>query len=152
MHIEYEAKFLDINRDEIRKKLEQIGARIIRSEFFQKRSVFHLPKEKRSIDAWLRVRDEGDKITVSHKVVDGDGIENQKEILVTVNDFEQAELFLISIGCEKKAYQVTKREIWELDGVEIMIDEWPFLEPFIEIEGKSEYEVKATAEKMGFDY
>ena len=39
-----------------------------------------------------------------------------------------------------------------LDEVEIMIDEWPFLEPFVEVEGKSEEEVKKVSEKIGFDY
>ena len=33
-----------------------------------------------------------------------------------------------------------------------MIDEWPFLESFVEIEGKSEKEVKKVSEKLGFDY
>lgn len=40
----------------------------------------------------------------------------------------------------------------DLDGVEVVIDEWPFLYPYIEIEGDSEYRVRSTAEKLGFDY
>ena len=36
--------------------------------------------------------------------------------------------------------------------VEVMIDEWPFLEPFIEIEGGSEYDVRGVAERLGFTY
>jgi len=60
--------------------------------------------------------------------------------------------FLERIGCEKKSYQETKREIWELDNVEVCIDEWPFLEPFVEVEGKSEKTVKAVSQKIGFDY
>lgn len=39
-----------------------------------------------------------------------------------------------------------------LDDVEITIDEWPFLEPFVEVEGKSEEAVKAVSEKIGFTY
>lgn len=69
-----------------------------------------------------------------------------------INDFNEAEKFLVMIGCTKKAYQETKREIWKLDNVEICIDEWPFLEPFVEIEGKSEKEVKIVSKKLGFDY
>ena len=61
-------------------------------------------------------------------------------------------MLLESIGCEKKAYQESKRESWELDNVDITIDEWPFLEPYVEIEGKSEEKVKQVAEKLGFEY
>ena len=33
-----------------------------------------------------------------------------------------------------------------------MVDEWPFLEPFIEIEGNDEDSVKLVTKKLGFDY
>lgn len=56
------------------------------------------------------------------------------------------------LGCKKKAYQETKREIWAIDKVDIMMDEWPFLKPFVEIEGYNEESVKAVAQKLGFDY
>jgi len=150
--IEYKTKFINIDKEKLRKKLKEIGAKLVKPEFLQKRAVFHLPKGHQVKGGWLRVRDEEDKITMSLKVVDGDKIENQKEICLNVNNFKNAELFLTTIGCKKKAYQENKREIWILGGVEITIDEWPFLEPFVEIEGKSEKVVKETAKKLGFNY
>jgi adenylate cyclase class 2 len=69
-----------------------------------------------------------------------------------VNDFTKAQQLLTAIGCRKKAFQESKREIWQLDGVEITINEWPFLEPFVEIEGKAEKPVKSACRKLGFDY
>lgn len=152
MNIEYEAKFLDINKDKARAKLKEIGAKLVQPEFLQKRVVFELPKGHEIKGGWLRVRNEEDKITMSLKVVDGEKIENQKEICLKVDNFEEAVSFLLSIGCTKKSYQETKREKWMLDDIEIDIDEWPFLEPFIEIEGNSEEKVKAFCEKMGLDY
>lgn len=152
MQIEYEATFPDIDKDEIRVRLKSAGAKLIKPEFLMKRSVFQLPSGHNIKGGWVRVRDEQDKITLSLKVVDGAKIENQKEICLKVDDFKMAEDLLSTIGCEKKAYQETKRECWELDGVEITIDEWPWLEPFVEIEGKSEATVKAVAEKLSFDY
>lgn len=56
------------------------------------------------------------------------------------------------LGCQEKSYQETKREIWKLNEVEIMIDEWPFLEPLVEIEGVTEKAVKKVSEKLGFNY
>ena len=61
MHIEYEATFTNVDKDEMRGKLRRAGAELIRPEYLQKRIPFHLPKEKRRDDAWLRVRDEGDR-------------------------------------------------------------------------------------------
>ena len=36
--------------------------------------------------------------------------------------------------------------------VEITIDEWPFLEPYLEIEGKSKESVKEAVDKMELDF
>jgi len=152
MDIEYEATFANINKDKIRSKLFEAGASLIRKEFLQKRVVFNLPKGNGINGGWLRVRDEGDRITMSLKVVDGDKIHNQKETQLTVDSFQEARNFLVNIGCEEKAYQESKRELWRLDGVDITIDEWPFLEPFVEVESKSEEQVKNVSEKIGFDY
>lgn len=152
MKIEYEATFEDINKDEVGAELKKAGALLIRPEFMQKRVVFHLPAGNELVGGWLRVRDEGDKITMSLKVVNGEKIEDQKEICLKVDNFEEADLFLKTIGCQQKAYQETKRELWSLDGVDITIDEWPFLEPFVEVEGPSEELVRNVAEKLGFDY
>lgn len=150
--IEYEAKFLNIDKDLIRDRLKEAGAKLIKPEFLQKRTVFDLPEEYKTKGVWVRVRDESDKITMSFKSVDGDKIHNQKEICLKVDNFQEAENFLTAIGCKAKSYQENKREIWNLDNVEITIDEWPFLDPFVEIEGKSEQEVKLVAEKLKFDY
>ncbi|MFA4817544.1 MAG: CYTH domain-containing protein [Parcubacteria group bacterium] len=152
MKIEYEATFPNIDKDEIRERLKKAGAILARPEFLQKRCTFNLPEGHEINGGWLRVRDEGDKITMTLKIVDGEKIENQKEIILKVDYFSEAEDFLISLGCRKKSYQETKREIWKLDGVEVDIDEWPYLEPYIEVEGENEEEVKKVSEKLGFDY
>lgn len=152
MDIEYEATFTDINPDGFRDILKSSGAILAKPNFMQKRVVFNLPKGHEIFGGWLRVRDEGDRITMSLKIVDGDKIEDQKETCLVVNDFASAVTFLESIGCERKAYQESMRELWILDGVEITIDEWPFLEPYVEIEAKSEGDVKKVSGLLGFDY
>jgi adenylate cyclase class 2 len=152
MKIEYEATFANINKIEIRNKLKNLGAKKVRDEFLMKRIVFNLPTNERG--TWIRVRDEGDKIMLAIKSIEGDGknIEGQKELELQINDFKKGIMILEKIGCIKKSYQENKREIWILEDVEIAIDEWPFLEPFVEIEGNSEKEVKSIAEKLGFNY
>ena len=152
MKIEYEATFVKVDKDEIRERLMKAGAKLIKPEFLQKRKTFDLPRGHELNGGWLRVRDEGDKITLSLKVVDGDKIENQKEISLVVNNFENTCDILQTIGCVKKSYQETKRELWKINDVEITIDEWPFLEPFVEIEGPSEQAVKVVAGELGFEW
>lgn len=152
MKVEYEATFTNVDKESIRSKLKEIGAVLVRPEFLQKRVTFNLPEGVDVQGGWLRVRNEGDKITLSLKAIHGNGIESQKEIMLTVDDFSQAVDLLTSLGCKQKSYQETKRELWQLGSVEITIDEWPFLEPFVEVEGSSVEEVKSVSEKMGFNY
>jgi adenylate cyclase class 2 len=152
MEIEYEAVFTNIEPDSFRAVLTSAGAELARAEYMQKRSAFNLPDSVVTHKGWARVRDEGDKITMSVKSIEGEGIESQKESCVTVDSFKQAESLLTQLGCDRKAYQETKRELWMLDGVEVTIDNWPFLEPFVEIEGVSEAVVQSVAEKLGFDW
>lgn len=152
METEYEATFLDIKKDTVRQKLKSIGAKLLKPEYLQKRVVFNLPKGLEMQHTWLRVRDEGDKITMSLKITDAGKIENQKEICLEVDDFENAVELLELAGCQKKAYQENKREEWQCGECEITIDEWPFLEPFVEVEATSEQAVKAMTQKLGFDY
>ena len=152
MKIEYEATFLNIEKDEMRQKLQSAGAILLKSEYLQRRVVFNLPEGHQIKGGFLRVRDESDKITMSLKIMGGGRIEDQRELYLEINDFDRGVEFLNTIGCQRKAYQETKRELWILDDVEITIDEWPFLEPFVEIEGKSEEAVKSASLLLGFDY
>jgi adenylate cyclase class 2 len=152
MNIEYEATFPNINKDKVRGRLKEAKAELVKPEFLQKRFTYNFPDGHEVKGGWLRVRNEGNKITLTLKIIDGDKIEDQKEVNLEVDDFEQAKLLLTSIGCRNKSYQETKRELWILDGVEIAIDEWPFLDPLVEVEGKSEEEVRSVSEKLGFNY
>ena len=136
MEIEYEATFCNINKNDVKGSVKKAGAKLVKSEFMQKRVVFNLPSGHEINGGWLRVCDEGDKITLSLKVIDGDEIYNQKEICLKVDDFSNAVILLESIGCKRKAYQESMRELWILDDTEICIDEWPYLEPYVEVEGK----------------
>ncbi len=152
MKIEYEATFLDIDRVVFTDALRKIGATLQSPEYLQRRVTLELPKERRNKNTWLRVRDEGGKITLTLKSVDGKTITGQKEILTVVESFENTVALLESIGCDRKSYQESKRELWFIDSVEITIDTWPFLEPYVEIEGASEEAVKRVAQKLGFNY
>jgi len=152
MQIEYEATYTNVKKDKIRQRLVKAGAQQIYPDFLQKRLVFSMPGTERLDKKWVRLRQEHDKITLSVKEVIAGKIEDQKESLFGIDNWDEARQFLLEIGCVEKSYQENKRELWKLDGVEITLDEWPFLEPFVEVEGKNEKSVRKVSEKIGFDY
>ena len=146
MNNEIEAKYLDIDKAAIRKKLKAAGALLLDPEKKMRRTVFDTGP-----NSYARVRDEGDKIVLTYKnFIDEDDIMGCKEINLTVNDYDGAVKFLKACGLEAKAAQETLRETWRLDNVQITIDTWPWIPTYIEIDGNSEAEVWSVAERLGF--
>jgi adenylate cyclase class 2 len=150
MDIELEAKFTDVNPDEIRTKLKNLGAELLYKERLMRRKIYEHPTEKKN--DWFRVRDEGDKITLSYKKLKDRSLYGTEEIMFIVPDFDQACRFLEKAYLRFVAYQETKREMWHLGTIEITIDTWPWIPTFVEIEGKSEKEIKYVALSLGFDW
>ncbi|MGD1003225.1 MAG: class IV adenylate cyclase [Minisyncoccia bacterium] len=150
METEIEAKFLDIDPIAVRAKLKALGAALIYPEVLMKRKVFDHPTNKQS--DWLRVRDEGDKITMSYKKVIDRTVHGTKEITIKVSNFDDACAILLAAQLRQAAYQETRRETWRLDETEIMIDTWPWIPTFVEIEAPSEEKLKAAARKLGLQW
>lgn len=152
MEKELEATFLHIDVSMIRKKLESIRAILIHEERLMRRYIFAPHSKEEIIGTWIRVRDEGDKVTMSVKRVSGNQIEDQAEVCLTIDSFENGYEFLKQLGLKQKAYQETRRERWALGQVEITIDTWPGLKPILEIEGPSTVLVRNAAEQLGLNY
>ena len=153
MKTEIEAKFPGIDPVSLRVKLEEISAERLYPEVLMRRKTFDLPDRRLyKVGGWIRVRDEGDKITLSYKQLNDRTLHGTKEITVLVNDFEETCSLLREIGMEEKSYQETKREAWKHNDVEITIDTWPWVPTFVEIEGPTEELVRTTAKSLGLDW
>lgn len=153
MQTEIEAKFPDIDPVLLRAKLEKIGAKRVHPEILMRRKTFDLPDRRLYKNGgWIRVRDEGNKITLSYKQLNDRTLHGTKEVTVNVDSFEETCSFLNAIGMIEKSDQETKREAWKLGEAEITIDTWPWVPTFVEIEGATEELVKATASSLGFDW
>jgi hypothetical protein len=60
---------------------------------------------------------------------------------------------LLLTGLKIKAYQETYRETWSIwEDVYFMLDEWPWITPFIEIESSSKRLVERYTNELWFDY
>lgn len=140
---EIEATFINIDKDQLRAQLKELGAKLLQPETLMRRTIFNIDDH-----SFVRVRDEGNRITMSYKRLDKLSLSGMKEICLNVNDYDDAINFVKVCGLNPKAVQETLREEWELDGVELDIDTWPWLPTFVEIEGPSEAAVKSVAEKL----
>jgi adenylate cyclase class 2 len=153
METEIEAKFINIDKEKLCQKLIEKGAILEHPEILMRRKVYDYPdKRLNKIGGWVRVRDEGDKITLTYKQTNEKTLQGTKEISIIVNDFEKTCEFLEAIGMVEKSYQETKRERWKYKGVEITIDTWPWIPTFIELEGSNEEIVKEVAKDLELDW
>lgn len=153
---EIEVKFLDINVSALEKKLISLGAKKV-LDFLFRRRVFDYPDLRLAENhSWVRLRDEGEKITLTYKRRFGTGEKfkdgGMHEIEVNVNDFEKTAELLKSIGMVEKFYEENKRVKYILDDVEYCIDEWPLIPAYLEIEGKDWGSVKEATEKINFNW
>ena len=151
MKTEIEVKFLNIDIDEMRDKLKAAGASREQSMRLMRRALIETP-EMRDRDGFLRVRDEGDKTTLTFKQFTENSLTGAKEREIVVSDFSETLAILAECGLNHHTLQETRRETWRLDGVEIVIDEWPWISPYIEIEGDSAESVRAMADRLGFNW
>lgn len=152
MKNEIEAKFLSIDKNVLRKTLEQAGFKLKIPEYMMRRKTFDFSRIAPGLNKWGRVRQESDKVTMTIKEIRGSGINDTYEVELVVNDFDTASDFFEACGISAKAFQENMREMWVRDGVEVTIDTWPGLRPFVEIEGADEDIVKKISYELGFDF
>lgn len=151
MDTEVEVKFLHVSIEDIRQKLQQLGAQCSHRMRPMRRVIINTPNMREN-HGYVRLRDEGDKVTLTYKQFDGSDVDSAKEIEVIVDSFDKALAILKSAGSQVSSYQESRRETWHHDGVEVVIDEWPWIDPYIEIEGGSEQDLRRVAEELGFDW
>lgn len=153
MKTEFECRFLDINIEEMRGKLAAAGFTCTQTEVLQKRAIFNIPNIE-GYSQWLRLRDEGSKITLTlkRKSTGVKDVASLGEIEVPVGDFESVRQILNAAGLVNNPLEENKREKWERGNVEVCLDTWPALNPFAEIESDNEESVKSCTKELGFDW
>src|SRR2546425_551663 len=118
MQPEIEAKFLAVDHDSLRAKLKALGARCEHPMRLMKRKGYDFPDNRlrRDQNGWVRVRNEGDKTTMSYKQLNNRELDGTHEVQLTIDSFEAGDAFLRALGLQNNVYQETKRESWRLDG------------------------------------
>ncbi len=147
MKTEYEVRILEVDVEDVKKRLENINA-IWEWDYLQKRYVYDFnPK----VDGkWIRLRTNGQKTTLTIKNIVSSKIDGTKELEIIVDDFDNTNLILKELGYVPKGYQENRRCQYNYNGVEIDIDYWPKIPTYLEIEGNSEEEVMSVVKLLGF--
>ncbi|MFE3456651.1 class IV adenylate cyclase [Nocardiopsis aegyptia] len=145
--IEYEAKVLDIDADEVARRILDKGGTDL-GEVLQRRYVYDI--EPGDTSRWVRLRDTGSEVTLTVKEIDSDAIGGTREIETEVGDFATANTLLGELGYTPKAYQENRRHSFALDGARLEIDTWPRIPAYLEIEADSRAEVVRVAALLGY--
>jgi len=148
-------KFLDIDPEVLERNLLALGGKRIYDRIFRDR-VFDFPDWRlQAKTSWVRLRDKGDRVTLSFKDASKTGGANNfgmEEIEVVVSDFDKTSELFKRIGLIEKFNEEKNRVHFELDGIDIDIDTWPLIPPYVEIEGKNWGEVRKMADRLGLDW
>lgn len=146
---EIEVKVLDINPEEVEKKLLALGAKKISDEVLEE-WLFD-KQEWRHFSGRVRVRKGKNKIELAYKETTKQTGEGNLEIEFEVSDLEQALEFVKKVGLFLARHQQKRRVHFELEGLSVDIDYWPKLPPYLEVEGKSRKKIEGFIEKLDVD-
>ncbi len=147
MQTEIEARILEINKEEIIKKLENIGATFI-NNYDQKRYIYDFNPV--IANKWLRLRTNGIETTLTIKEIKSDNIDGTEELEIKVDSLEKTALILQELGYNPRLYQENFRTRYMYNNIEIDIDSWPKIPTYIELEGNSKEDIIALVKVLGY--
>lgn len=102
---------------------------------------------------WLRLRQSNDKVELTIKHIyekDNSKIQKVKEFEVNVSSIEEMNKLLNEMGIIRRNYQEKIRHSFVYKNAEIEIDEWPRLEPYMEIECEDEKIINEIISKLDY--
>lgn len=147
---EIEARWINLDADEMIRRLEKVGAK--------KTGVFFFREWIFSYDDWIkdnrriRVRTDGTTAWLTYKSNATWAIDSTEEVEFTVSSPEDSVRFLQAMGIPQRRFQEKKRQTFALDDITFDLDFWPKIPMVFEIEGPSEEKVKEGASKIGLDW
>ena len=103
---------------------------------------------------WLRLRQSNGKIelTLKHIYEKNDlSFQKVKECEILVSNLEETNQLLEEIGIVRRNYQEKIRYSFKYKTAEIELDEWPNLEPYMEIECENNEVIEEIIEQLDFN-
>lgn len=157
---ELEVKVLNIDKDDIERKLLELKAELVKREL-QVNTIYDYPnnsfeQEKRG---YIRIREMKDLVTgeveyefTIKKAISNDGIKEYEEIETAIEDKESLGKMLLELGLVVKHEGSKERIRYRLENIIFDIDTWdkqtiPY--PYLEIEVESKDDLKRAVELIG---
>lgn len=144
MPIEFEYRYFGFNKKNIVKKIRENGGKKKGVYLFKVMVMIH-PLEKSN--TYIRVRDEGYRITMTYKTTSKTQFQDEHEVII--DDFDSGCNILFGIGCKKKYYYEKIREIWNVNNSEVVFDTNPGRIDIMEIESNTKKDLINTVNKLG---
>lgn len=150
---EIEVRFLEIDPQDIIKKLLMIGAKDLGEELMEETIFYDVNKKWLEENKMVRLRKTPTKQILTYKhSFNPHSPDGTEEIEMTVDDLAQTKALLEALGLKAFRIQEKKRRSFLWDGVKIEIDEHPLVPVYLEIEGPSEQLIKDAARALELDW
>jgi len=151
---EIEKKIFDIRPRALSSKLLKLRAKLVFKGLVKVKYFDTKKGEIRKKHELLRVRQVGDKkveicFKCNKRVKEGCKIYDECEFYTS--DFEEVSKFFEKLGYISTCYYEKKRTEFVLKDVKIVIDEYPKIKPFMEIEADSVKKINDLIEKLGLE-
>ena len=106
---------------------------------------------------WIRLRETNGKTTLTVKHILNPEMQDKEqgdfqpvlETEIPVRSLEDTNNLLQQLGFVYRNYQEKKRTTYSLNGVEVDIDSWPLIPPYVEIEDDSMETIHSIANSLG---
>lgn len=103
---------------------------------------------------WIRLRKSNEKIELTCKHIlekKSTNFQNVFEVEFEVSQLEEVNMFLNNIGISRRSYQEKIRYSYVYKDAKIEIDEWPLLNPYLEIECDNDDTINELISKLNLN-
>lgn len=124
---------------------------LLNDDFFEKLMI----KTQANFSKWIRLRRTGEGVAITiKKVLDSAGeyqLDAVEELEFNVPSIDFGISLLENLGYFITTRQEKLRIIYDYKNTEVVIDKWPMINPYLEVEGNSEAELLAVVEDLGYN-
>ncbi|MDP2933484.1 MAG: class IV adenylate cyclase [bacterium] len=152
MQREIETRYLDIDKEELVKKLVLLGA-VDKGEEKLEEIIFHAADRSWvGKSKFVRLRKIKDKVQLTYKTNPKQAVDSALEVELEESDMDKCSEFLQQVGLKAMRQAEKYRHTFKFGDVAIDIDTWPKIPVYAEIEGPTVESLKNACYQLGFDW
>lgn len=152
MQTEIETRFLEINKEELAKKLVSLGATDEGEEMLEE-EIFHMNDSVAAVkNRFVRLRKTKGKVRLTYKERTATAVDGAQEVEFDVSDIAKCSELFGKIGLTAVRHVEKYRRTLKLGDVTLDIDTWPKIPAYVEVEGPSVESLKDACNKLELDW